>query len=73
MITADKDVKTKMKCRLKTWVTKEMKTTKTKTKKTKMTKKMTTKTAQQPCYGSVNPSPSNTLSEGQRRKRRQRR
>ena len=65
MITADKDVKTKMKCRLKTWVTKEMKTTKmtkkmTTKKKTKMTKKMTTKTAQQPCYSSVNPSPSNT-------------
>ena len=57
MITADKDVKTKMKCRLKTWVTKEMKTTKM--KKMKMTKKMTTKIAQQLCYSSVTPSPSN--------------
>ena len=57
MITADKDVKTKMKCRLKTWVTKEMKTTKM--KKTKMTTKTMTKTAQQPCYSSMTPSPSN--------------
>ena len=54
MITADKDVKTKMKCRLKTWVTKEMKTT-----KMKMMMKMTKKIAQQLCYSSVTPSPSN--------------
>ena len=60
MITADKDVKTKMKCRLKTWVTKEMKTTKMKMMK------MTTKIAQQLCYSSVTPSPSNAWSEGQR-------